>query len=170
MKKATRILALVLALLMIAVVGLTGCKKDEGGSGDGNKTEVNKDEWKELTLEYWTLGPGAQELDATIQEAADKMLGENGMPNTKVNITWIPGGEIKDKTTRALAAEENVDMVWLGWHWSKDEKYEMARDEVLLPIDKDICKYYLDYIGEMERKAISVDGEDYFFIGWHGLA
>ena len=38
MKKSIRILALVLALLMVACVALTGC----GGKGDGDKkTEVN---------------------------------------------------------------------------------------------------------------------------------
>ena len=170
MKKATRILALVLALLMIACLGLTGCKKDEGGKGDeGNKTEVNKDEWKELTLEYWCLGPGAQELDAEVEAAANEILAKD-LPNTKVHWTWIPGAEIKDKVTRGLAAEEAIDIVWLGWHWSKDEKYEMARDEVLLPIDEKLGADYLAYIGDMEREAISVDGKDYFYIGWQGLA
>lgn len=166
MKKSIRILALVLALLMVACVALTGCGK--GGDGD-KKTEVNKDEWKELTLNYWSLGPGEQDLDAVVEEAANEILAKD-LPNTKVHWTWIPAAEIKDKVTRAFAADEEMDLVWLGWMWSKIDKHNMAKEETIVPMDTDICADYLKYIGELERKAISVEGKDYFFIGWQGIA
>lgn len=166
MKKTIRILALVLALLMVACVALTGCGK--GGDGD-KKTEVNKDEWQEMTLNYWSLGPGEQDLDAEVEAAANELLAKD-MPNTKVHWVWIPAAEIKDKVTRAFAASEDMDITWMGWHWSKTEKAQLARDENILEIDADLGADYLEYIGEKERKAISIDGKDYFFIGWQGIA
>ncbi|MFQ9798422.1 MAG: hypothetical protein ACLR23_05265 [Clostridia bacterium] len=70
MKKATRLIALTMALLLAVGAGLTGCKKEEtnsnsssadsgNSSGDGQSTST-PETWEEITLNYWNLGNGEQ--------------------------------------------------------------------------------------------------------------
>ena len=107
MKRATRWIALTMALLLAVGAGLTGCKKEENNSGsnsnnstgnssgDGQSTST-PETWEEITLNYWNLGNGEQKDSKKVWAEVDRLVQEH-LPNTSINWTLIPGSEYKEK-------------------------------------------------------------------------
>ena len=84
MKKATRLIALTMALLLAVGAGLTGCKKEEtnsnsssadsgNSSGDGQSTST-PETWEEITLNYWNLGNGEQKDSKKVWAEVDRLV------------------------------------------------------------------------------------------------
>ena len=156
MIKATRLIALTMALLLAVGAGLTGCKKEEtnsnsssadsgNSSGDGQSTST-PETWEEITLNYWNLGNGEQKDSKKVWAEVDRLVQEH-LPNTSINWTLIPGSEYKEKWARAMAAQEAIDLAWTEY-------------------GQDIVATLGETVMDIHR---FVDGKTYQVIAWQGL-
>ena len=151
-----------LLVLLFVVTGLAGCSQSPTAVP---YDQVRMEEWEEMTLEYWCMGD-VQHLDEEIEAAANEILKKH-LPNTSVHFTWIPIKEYWDRTDRAFAADENIDI--LNNYLSADAVYakKRARTGNFIDLSPYFDTYMADYaahIGEDMRKWYQVDGKDYFFL------
>ena len=179
MKKATRLIALTMALLLAVGAGLTGCKKEEtnsnsssadsgNSSGDGQSTST-PETWEEITLNYWNLGNGEQKDSKKVWAEVDRLVQEH-LPNTSINWTLIPGSEYKEKWARAMAAQEAIDLAWTGYAINLQDEVNKG---ALMELDDLIAEYGQDIVATLGETVMDihrfVDGKTYQVIAWQGL-
>lgn len=184
--KTKKLMALLLAAAMslgcLAGCGNTEVKSSEVESQPAKEsesvaTESTEEvvELEEKTIQIWTMGPGKQKDSDKVWEAFNEMLQEY-VPNTTVEFTVIPAAEYADNFNRMLAAEEAVDLAWVGY-LAKPGTH--IKDGNLLPMDELLAEYgqgILDSLGETvininrynEDGTKSEDGNIYYTINWQG--
>ena len=119
MKK--RMLAIMLAMVLVIAAFATGCTKKETAADNGG----------EVTLK-WLLGGNGQPKDGEmVWKEYNKQLQEY-LPNTKVDFEVIPFSDFAEKWRLMAAAQEEVDLLWVGWML---DLYEEANKGSLLAMD-----------------------------------
>lgn len=181
-----RFAALMLAMSMALPVFLTGCGDTDSQSTNGNSTSVSsetgvksseeavpsEDMTKELdpvTLKFWLPTDKTEESDLVLEQVNEYL--EEVLPNTTLEIEWVPMAEYKDRWGKAMASREVVDLSWFGYANNSLES-EVANG-ALMPID-DLVKEYgsgiLDTLGEdCVEIHRSSDGNLYFLPSWQGI-
>lgn len=121
-----------------------------------------------VELNVWILGPGEQADQKEVFAAFNEKLHET-LPNISVNIT-VMSGDYKDSFSRAMAAEERLDLAWMGWHHSIADE---ARNGTILPLDDLLAEYGQGIVDKLTTKVIDMhrqeDGKIYNLISWQGL-
>lgn len=120
MKKQT--IAIMLALVLILGTVFTGC---------GKKT-VSDNADDVVTLKWILPGPGQQKDSEMVWKEFNKKLAEY-LPNTTVEFEVIPNSDFAEKWRLMAAANEEVDLVWVGWMLNL---YEEVQKGSLLAIDE----------------------------------
>ena len=146
--------ALVLALAL--TMGL--CAVSLPASADDKPVELN----------VWILGPGTQADQPEVFALFNEKLHET-LPNISANIS-IVSGDYKDAFSRAMAAGEQLDLAWMGWHHSIAEE---ALNGTIQPLDELLEKYGQGIIEKLTPTVIDIhrqaDGKIYNLISWQGL-
>lgn len=146
--------ALVLALAL--TMGL--CAVSLPASADDKPVELN----------VWILGPGDQADQPEVFALFNEKLHET-LPNISANIEII-AGDYKDAFSRAMAAEEQLDLAWMGWHHNISEE---AINGTIQPLDDLLEKYGQGIIEKLTPTVIDIhrqaDGKIYNLISWQGL-
>ena len=146
--------ALVLALAL--TMGLCGVSLP--ASADDKPVELN----------VWILGPGTQADQPEVFALFNEKLHET-LPNISANIS-IVSGDYKDAFSRAMAAGEQLDLAWMGWHHSIAEE---ALNGTIQPLDELLEKYGQGIIEKLTPTVIDIhrqaDGKIYNLISWQGL-
>ncbi len=101
------------ALLLAAVLALTGCGRDEGGGGDGAAQQsaaiTEGPATGEITV--WAMGTEG-ELLPKLAEAFQK---DN--PDATVKVTAVPWDGAHDKIATAIAGRQTPDVSLIGTTW-----------------------------------------------------
>ena len=88
--------------------------------------------------------------------------------NTTVKFVNIPFGEYYEKWSRALAANEQIDLCWVGWMIDIEKE---RLNGALLPLD-DYAQYAPNLLNSMPPEAVDAirfsDGKLYSFPAWQG--
>lgn len=121
-----------------------------------------------VELNVWILGPGEQKDQAEVFELFNEKLHET-LPNITVNIS-IKSGEYKDHFSRAMAAGEQLDVAWMGWHHNISEE---AINGTILPLDDLLAEYGQGIVEKLGEDVIDIhrlaDGKIYYMVSWQGL-
>ena len=118
MKK--RAIAVVLVMVLVLASFATGCTK-----------KSSSDNGEQVTLK-WVLGGNGQPKDAEMVWAEYNKVLPNYLPNTSVDFEVIPYADFAEKWRLMAAAQEEVDIVWVGWML---DLYEEANKGSLLAMD-----------------------------------
>ncbi|MFG3420928.1 sugar ABC transporter substrate-binding protein [Micromonospora sp. NPDC048063] len=101
------------ALVAALALGVTGCGRDDGGSGSGGQPagkEIAEGKAKgEITV--WAMGAEGEKLTALAAEFTK----EN--PEAKVNVTSFPFDAAHDKIATAIAGRQTPDVSMMGTTW-----------------------------------------------------
>jgi multiple sugar transport system substrate-binding protein len=98
------------AALAVAALALSGCGRDEGGSGAKEGEAVGAGKAKgDITV--WAMGTEGEKLSVL----ADAFMKEN--PDAKVKITPVPWDGAHNKLAAAIAGQETPDVTMLGTTW-----------------------------------------------------
>ena len=176
-----RITALLLATVVAASTLFAGCGESEKVENNkekesifkesGEKVEDSKEEVEELepvTLKYW-MGQAKSEDSDLVEDAINKYL-EDVLPNTTVEIEWVAGSEWKDKWSKAMSAQEKIDLTWMGYLNQVETEVSMGS---LMPIDDLVAEYGAGIVDALGEKVVdlhrSMDGNLYFLPAWQGL-
>lgn len=146
--------ALVLALAL--TMGL--CAVSLPASADDKPVELN----------VWILGPGEQVDQPEVFALFNEKLHET-LPNINVNIE-IVSGDYKDRFSRAMSAQEKLDLAWIGWHHNIADE---ARDGTIIALDDLLEKYGQGIIESLGTETINnhrlMDGKIYQLPSWQGM-
>ena len=181
-----KILSLLLASSMLAAC-MSGCGKSSSETKEQESTKTSasvatsssqsesssqeeKVELEEKTIQVWIMGPGKQKDSDKVWEAFNEKLQEY-VPNTTVEFTIIPDSEYNTKFTQLLAAEEPVDIAWVGYASGKLDT--RIADGDLMPLDSLAEEYGQGIIETLGADVLdlhrSSDGKLYYFLCWQGL-
>lgn len=177
-----KMLSLLLAGVMLAGC-LSGCgdksqESKEQESSKNSEVKVSSEaesgtqqaaELEEKTIQVWLLGPGKQKDSEKVWEAFNEKLQEY-VPNTTVEFTVTPSSEYNTKFTQLLAAEEAVDLAWVGYASGNMDQH--IADGDLMELDELAAEYgqgILDSLGERVLNMNRYDGKLYYLISWQGL-
>lgn len=116
-----RVLAALLAMVLVIAMFATGCKKKETAADNG----------EQVTLK-WVLPGNGQPKDGEMVWAEFNSKLQNYLPNTTVEFEVIPYADFAEKWRLMAAAQEEVDLVWVGWML---DLYEEANKGSLLEMD-----------------------------------
>ena len=87
------------------------------------KKETSADEKVKLT---WVFGgPGTLEDSDMVWGEYNKLL-EDYLPNTTVNFKCIPHADYAEKWRLMSAAQEDVDIAWVGWQLNFIDEVSMG--------------------------------------------
>lgn len=89
-------------VLALAMGGLMGCKKDEMA-----------DNPNEVTLKWIMLGSKQKDADMVLSAFNEKLA--EYLPDTKVDVEFIDGGDYQEKWNLMMASNESVDIAWSGY-------------------------------------------------------
>lgn len=173
-------IAFLLAVLMVLSICMTACGKKPVEEADTSTQETKKEttspsedavvesELEEVTLKVWLMGSGKQADSDMVWEKFNEKLQEK-VPNTTVEFTVIPSGEYLEQWNRMLAADETVDLAWLGWVHSTPNEAAAGN---LLPLDDLLEEYGQGIIETLSPEMIEThrmsDGNIYHLISWQG--
>lgn len=165
MKKIRRVLSACMALIVAGAAALTGC----GGPQTPSGTTSGGDSSEPITLNYWCLGNGVQKDSREVWAEVDKLVQEH-LPGVSINWTLIPGSEYKEKWTRAMAAQEQIDIAWTGYAITLQDEVNRG---ALRPMNDLIEQYGQDIVDTLGQTVMDIhrfpDGETYQVIAWQGL-
>jgi len=178
--KNKKVVALLLAAAM-AVGCLAGCGNQQTVTSEPESQSTQKEseivnaetsevpELEEKTIQIWIAGPGKQKDSDKVWEAFNEMLQEY-VPNTTVEFTATPMAEYKDAFNRMLAAEEKVDLAWVGYTTALASD---IADGNLMPLDDLLAEYGQGIIDTLGEEVIDFhrekDGKIYYTVNWQGL-
>ncbi len=179
--KNKKVVALLLAAAM-ALGCLAGCGNDQPAKSSEVETQTQKEsesvatestevaELEEKTIQFFLAGPGKQKDSDKVWEAFNEMLQEY-VPNTTVEFTVTPFGEYYEAFTRVLAAEEKVDLAWVGWNTAIQDN---INDGNLMPLDDLLAEYGQGIVDTLGEEVIDfhrnvADDKTYYVINWQGL-
>ena len=156
MKKMYRLFALVLALALAL-----GCFQMAAADGAADLPEVDLIYWMAGQIDQKDTDMVMTELNAIAKEALNVNL------DFEIIATF---GEYKEKFTKAMAAQERVDLAWSGWVMSIQDLADMG---AVLPMDDLLLEYGPDLIDSLGMDLInahrSADGKLYQFPNWQGM-
>ncbi len=135
----------------LAVGVLAGCNGSDTASNDTGDT---------VELTWMMLGPGEQKDSEMVWNDFNEKLNEV-LPNTKVNFRVYPTAEYAEKYKLVSAANEPIDLIWVGW--VIDTVGETRRDSYM-ELDQLIAEYAPDILKEVPTAlidSIRVDGKIY---------
>lgn len=129
MKKFTR----VMALLLVAVMVLSGCSKGktEPGSANDDKGGVTQDKDKdsdkggekapEVVMKDTTINirlmNEVRNIEMIVAEYENRVKDHPILSKIHLNIEYVVGGDYKDKLSMAVNAQEDYDLMFAGaWH------------------------------------------------------
>lgn len=182
--KTRRIMALLLACVMVMGTMLTGCGQKEQKSeeskqsqqSDAAKTSESQDASTEeveklepYTVTYWMRGEESKDHDKVMELVNARI--QEFLPNTTLDIVWVANSEYKDRWNKALAAGEKIDIGWSA-SWVNDP-YVDVENEVVMPVGDLLDQYgqgIIEAIGGQEiRDMHRIKDEEYFILAWQGL-
>lgn len=176
MKKIQKLLALLLAVLMMVSV-FAACAKSEPKTDDtpsaDNSTQTSEpaksddstpapeeEKKEEITLEWFTRGPGMQTNTAHVNEAFNELLHTyEGFENISVHFNPYVADDYQTAVTLAQTAGQQIDILCLVSLSLTDQ----ARNGALMPLD-DLLATYTDLYNELPEwlwKTQIVDGSIY---------
>lgn len=177
MKK--RIIALLLTCTLAVGTLLAGCgKQEEKQSEPSQKSEesvasqaTSTEEVVELepyTVTLWLRGTEGAD-DEKVEEAMNARIQEF-LPNTTVDVELFADSEISERTTKALAAGEKIDIVWSGF---VNTPVNLVNNELVIPLE-DLLEQYgqgiVDAVGGWDViDAHRINDTVYQLISWQGL-
>ncbi len=154
MKKMSRLFALVLALALAL-----GCFQLTQAASD----------LPEVDLIYWLAGnPDMPDAEMVIPQL--KAIAKDAL-NVNLDLQVISTfGEYKEKFTKAMAAQERVDLAWTGWVMNIQELANMG---AVMPMDGYIEEYGQDLLAALDQRLIDAhrcaDGKLYQYPNWQGM-
>lgn len=171
-----RILSWALVLVLLAAVCLTGCTKTPASSAApassaqpaSSAAESKIEPLKQAKIQVWLLGPGKQTNSQKVWAKVNEML-EKNVPNTTVEFTIIPGSEYKTKFQNMLAAQEAVDLAWIGF--ATNIKQDLL-DNNLMELDDLLDKYGANIKANLDQNLIDVNrynGKIHYIINWQSV-
>lgn len=180
--KMKKLLALLLAAIMVLSMGACAAKETPTDETKGDQTQAeqpvdnqgeqaNSEESAEVkTIQLWLVGPGKQKDSDMVWEKFNEML-QQYVPNTNVEFTIIPWDNYKEKFNQMLASGEAVDLAWFGWlngsvAQSANDGNLMALDDLLNEYGQGIVESLGQNVIDMHRRE---DGKLYNIISWQGL-
>ncbi|MFC7547384.1 sugar ABC transporter substrate-binding protein [Plantactinospora sp. GCM10030261] len=102
-----------IAVVAVLAVALTGCGRDENGSGGGDQPAGEEISQGKATGEItvWAMGAEGEKLNAL----ADDFTKEN--PEAKVKVTSFPFDAAHDKIATSIAGRQTPDVSMMGSTW-----------------------------------------------------
>ena len=132
--------------------------------------EEPADDLEPYTVTMWTLGNDSKDVEAVLDVVNERL--QEILPNTTLEVMFISDSEYNDRWTKALAADEKIDIGWSA-NWVNNVETDVANG-VVLPIE-DLLKEYgagiVEAVGgwTVLDQHHSLDGELYFVPCWQGL-
>ena len=131
MRKASKILTLLIAVLFIMSSILTGC----GGSNTTNpESTVETDTSKPADLIMYLIGEPAKDYDMVLEEANIKLKEDL---NASITVNWIGWSDFGTQYPLILASGEQVDLIYAStWtnYYSNAQKGAFMAIEDLAPV------------------------------------
>lgn len=186
-----RIVALVLSMSLAMGTLLSGCGQQASSPKSSSQSTAStssataqttsqssaeasatkeEPELEPYTVTYWIYGAESKDCEL-IEEEANKLIQEK-LPNTTLDIVWIAASEYKEKWSKALAAQEKIDIGWSA-NWVNPVSTDVY-DGVVTPVE-DLLKEYgegiVEAVGGWDIMNLhkSEDGVLYFIPCWQGL-
>lgn len=180
-----RITALLMAMTVAVSACLTGCgntgsdstSKEESTSKTSTAAESSKEtasveevqeELDPVTLKVWIPAAKTEDSDLVLEKINEHLT--EVLPNTTLEIEWVALSEWKDKWSKAMAAQEVIDLSWFGYTNSVETEIGMGS---LMPIDDLLTEYGSGIIETLGEPVIelhrSLDDQLYFVPAWQGL-
>ncbi len=177
MKKGYSLSALALSVFL-AVGALSGCgqtgtpsgsSSSPSPSGGGQAATATPDTLEPVTLNYWIYNPAKQKDSDKVWAEFNKEIQKN-LPNTTVEFTVITHSEYAEKWAKAMAAQESIDIAWLGWILTIADEVNkgslMALDDLLDTYGTGIKDSLGETIIDIHRQQ---DGKIYQIPAWQGM-
>ena len=178
-----RMVAMLIAIVM-TISCLAGCgsakKQENSKTQETSKVKEestsqvveSSEEQKELdpaTLTFWVPRKESEESALVVAEI-NKYL-EKVLPNTTIEIVWQTFGTWAEKWSKAMAAQEKIDIAWFGYTNNFETEVGMGS---FYPIEDLLNEYgngIIDTIGELvlDNHRSSADGNMYFVPAWQGV-
>ena len=174
-----RIIALLMSVTLAMSCFLTGCGETEVNTSESKESVVDnkestgtvvseEEELEPVTLKYWMAADKTEDADKVEAEINEYLA--DVLPNTTVEITWVSFSEWAEKWSKAMSAQEQIDLAWMGWLNSVETEVSMGS---LMPIDDLLAEYgkgIVDTLSEpVVEKHRSLDGNLYFLPSWQGM-
>lgn len=177
-----RLAALFLSLTMVLTCCLSGCGDSKEGEKESSKSnnltqqsqsveESSTQEAEELelvTLKWWVPAAKTEDSDKVLA-AVNEYLAEV-LPNTTLEIEWVATSEWADRWSKAMAAQETIDVSWFGYANSFEDEVRMGS---LMPIEDLVADYGQGIVEVLSQVVLdehrAQDGEMYFIPAWQGL-
>ncbi len=184
MKTTKKWVALLVAMTMIMAV-LAGCGNTSNDKNSGvssqskeevkstekeSSTETKSSEVVELepvTLTQWVLGSETEDT-AMVEDAINEYL-KDVLPNTTVDLVFVPAAEWPDRWSKAAAARETIDLSWFGYRNTLSTEISMGSIQSIDELLKEYGSGIIETLGEDFVEAHrSSDGDLYFVPAWQG--
>lgn len=171
MNKTKTMLAAMLAAGMLAGVGLSGCSSDKGeqggaasaapGAATASATAASN---KPVTLKVLLSGYGTLQDTGKVLEEANKVLGQL-LPNTQMNVEFVPAEQYEEKLRLLISAGEQVDVANFanGIGSAKNDLVVEAKKGTMMALD-DLIKATPDLTNEIPASVFErgkVEGKLY---------
>lgn len=145
MKKVTSLLLVVAMMFSMLLSGCGNAEKTEVEGSDAAEQEVKTEsetatdttveetlELEPMTLKLVMGGNGGQQDEEKVIARANEILAEL-VPNTTIEVEFIPMPEYSQKFDLMMAAQETVDIAWNSWSQSLSQT---VNNGALLPLDE----------------------------------
>lgn len=156
MKKMSRWFAALLALVL--ALGCLQMTAMADYSGD----------LENVDLIYWAAGNPDQKDEAMVMEQLNAIALD--ALNVNMKITFVTFGEAAEKFSKAMAAQERIDLAWNGWVASTQDLVNMG---ALLPMDELLDEYGPDLKAALGERLLAAhacaDGKVYQYPAWQGM-
>lgn len=180
MKK--RIVALLLTCTLAVGTLLAGCgKQEEKQSDSSQKTQesvesqasqtTSTEEVEELepyTVTIWLAGTESADDDMVVEAMNERI--QEFLPNTSIEVSRFAFSEMTERTTKALAAGEKIDIVWSGY---TNTPASLVNQDLVIPLDDLLPQYgqgIVDAVGGWDVvDAHRIKDKVYQLISWQGL-
>lgn len=183
MKATKKWVALLVSMTMTMAV-LAGCGNDSNNKSSDvssqSKEEVKTSEKESstessevvelepVTLTQWVLGSETEDT-GKVEDAINEYL-KDVLPNTTVDLVFIPAAEWPDRWSKASAAKETIDLSWFGYRNVFEDEVSMGSIQPVEDLLNEYGSGIVEVLGEdfieMHR---SLDGQMYFIPAWQGV-
>lgn len=149
MEKLKKVLALVLAALMLLAVA--GCDNNQGGPSGGEKDPI--------TLTWWYYGNGEQEDTAKVEARVNELIKTYpGLEHVTLDLHPVLEAEYATKVQLALSGHEQIDILCTVALGSLGER---VADGIFIPLDDLMSENLKKELPDWLWKLGSIDGSIY---------